>query len=74
VILNVETWTFLIAAAAVVLSRHHDAPVGVDGDHGGKAYLGIRETMSRALGSELPADLLERLSGRNLEPLADKVI
>jgi hypothetical protein len=30
--------------------------------------------MSRALGSELPADLLERLSGRHLEPLATKVV
>jgi len=30
--------------------------------------------MSRVVGSELPQDLLERLSGRNLEPLAAKVV
>ena len=30
--------------------------------------------MSRLVGSELPADLLERLSGRNLDALATKVV
>ena len=30
--------------------------------------------MSRAIGSELPRDLVARLSGRNLEPLATKVV
>ena len=30
--------------------------------------------MSRLVGSELPSDLLERLSGRNLEALAAKVV
>src|SRR5262245_53297245 len=30
--------------------------------------------MSRSLGSELPADMLDRLSGRDLEAVASKVI